>query len=136
MLVSAPATPLVRDYTPADRVGAVQGLRMVFFVLMPMGVGPSLGTAVIRGADTYYEDLGRLKQVPTPGIFLAAAAVGLLAVSGAGAASAGARRSRREAVTASAPVAAGAANALGRGSSTPTTCCRSTRAAAGPRQPT
>jgi hypothetical protein len=69
----------VRDHTPADRVGAVQGLRMVFFVLIPMVIGPSIGAAVIRGADQYYEDLGQLKQVPTAGIFVAAALVGMLA---------------------------------------------------------
>ena len=78
MLVSATVNASVRDHTPADRVGAVQGLRMVFFVLIPMVIGPSIGAAVIRGADQYYEDLGQLKQVPTPGIFVAAAVVGLL----------------------------------------------------------
>jgi hypothetical protein len=79
ILVSATVNASVRDHTPADRVGAVQGLRMVFFVLIPMVVGPSIGAAVIRGADAYYEDLGQMKQVPTAGIFVAAALVGVLA---------------------------------------------------------
>ena len=51
ILVSATVNASVRDHTPADRVGAVQGLRMVFFVLIPMVIGPSIGAAVIRGAD-------------------------------------------------------------------------------------
>lgn len=79
ILVSATVNASVRDHTPADRAGAVQGLRMVFFVLIPMVIGPSIGAAVIRGADQYYEDLGQLKQVPTAGIFVAAAVVAVLA---------------------------------------------------------
>jgi MFS family permease len=70
----------VRDATPADRVGMVQGLRMIAVVLVPMVVGPFLGAAVIHGADETYVDLGVVKQVPTPWIFLAAAGVALLVV--------------------------------------------------------
>ena len=80
MVLSAAVNASVRDHTPADRVGAVQGLRMVFFVLIPMVIGPAIGALVIRGADQYYEDLGQLKQVPTAGIFLAAAIVAVLTV--------------------------------------------------------
>lgn len=69
-----------RDATPADRVGMVQGLRMIAVVLVPMVVGPFLGAAVIHGADETYVDLGVVKQVPTPWIFLAAAGVALLVV--------------------------------------------------------
>ncbi len=79
ILVSATVNASVRDHTPVDRVGAIQGLRMVFFVLIPMVIGPFIGAAVIRGADDYYEELGQLKQVPTAGIFLAAAVVAVLA---------------------------------------------------------
>lgn len=80
MLTTAAIVAKVRDYTPVDRAGAVQGLRMIFFVLIPMVIGPFIGAAVISGADEYYEDLGVLKQVPTPGIFLAAAVVVLAIV--------------------------------------------------------
>ncbi|WP_254715449.1 MFS transporter [Actinomadura sp. NAK00032] len=80
MLVLAPVGALVRDYTPPGRAGHVQGLRMVFAILIPMIIGPSLGAAVIKGADERYEDLGVLKHVPTPAIFLAAAAVLVLIV--------------------------------------------------------
>ena len=65
----------VRDETPRDRVGTVQGLRMVAVVLVPMVIGPFLGASVIVGADETYVDLGVVKQVPTPWIFLAAAVV-------------------------------------------------------------
>ncbi|MFC5813684.1 MFS transporter [Nonomuraea harbinensis] len=78
MLVAATIGALVRDHTPPERAGHVQGLRMVFAILIPMLIGPYVGALVIRGADAYYEDLGVLRQVPTPAIFLAAAAVLLL----------------------------------------------------------
>ncbi|GGO61359.1 MFS transporter [Nonomuraea cavernae] len=80
MLVMAPVGAIIRDHTPADRAGHVQGLRMVFGILIPMVAGPFLGALVIRGADEYYEDLGVLKQVPTPAIFLASAAMLVLVV--------------------------------------------------------
>ncbi|ACZ86261.1 MFS transporter [Streptosporangium roseum] len=80
MLVLAPIGAIVRDYSPPGRAGHVQGLRMVFAILIPMIVGPSLGAAVIKGADEHYEELGVLKQVPTPAVFLAAAAVLVLIV--------------------------------------------------------
>ncbi|TDC68669.1 MFS transporter [Actinomadura sp. GC306] len=80
MLVLAPIGALVRDYTPPGRAGHVQGLRMVFAILVPMIIGPYLGAAVIKGADERYADLGVLKHVPTPGIFIAAAAVLVLIV--------------------------------------------------------
>ncbi|MFD2348166.1 hypothetical protein ACFSTC_00335 [Nonomuraea ferruginea] len=58
MLVAATIGALVRDHTPPERAGHVQGLRMVFAILIPMLIGPYVGALVIRGADAYYEDLG------------------------------------------------------------------------------
>ena len=80
MLVTAVLSALVRDHTPADRVGSFQGIRMIFGVLVPMIVGPFRGAAVIRGGAGTYEELGVVKNVPTPAIFLAAAAVLLTAL--------------------------------------------------------
>ena len=80
LLSQAAIAASVRDYTPPDRVGTVQGLRMVFFVALPMVIGPAIGAAVIKNADATYVELGQIKQVPTPGIFLAAAFVVLLVV--------------------------------------------------------
>lgn len=70
----------VRNLTPPDRVGQVQGLRMIAAVLVPSVIGPFIGAAVISGADETYLDLGVTKQVPTPWIFVAAAIVALLVV--------------------------------------------------------
>lgn len=75
MVSVAAVNATIRDHTPSDRVGNVQGLRMIAAVLVPMVVGPFIGSAVILGADETYLDLGQVRQVPTPWIFLAAAAV-------------------------------------------------------------
>ncbi|WP_051191771.1 MFS transporter [Microbacterium luticocti] len=80
MLSVAALSASVRDVTPVDRVGMVQGLRMIAMVLVPMVAGPFIGASVIVGADETYTDLGVVKQVPTPWIFLAAAVVAVLVV--------------------------------------------------------
>lgn len=80
MLSAAAFGASVRDATPTDRVGMVQGLRMIAMVLVPMVLGPFIGASVIIGANQTYTDLGVVKQVPTPWIFLAAAAVAVLTV--------------------------------------------------------
>ncbi|WP_262849676.1 MFS transporter [Mumia quercus] len=80
MLGVAAISATVRNLTPPDRAGQVQGLRMIFAILVPMVVGPFLGAAVIAGADETFTELGVVKQVPTPWIFVAAAVVVLLLV--------------------------------------------------------
>lgn len=79
MLSVAALSASVRDATPDDRVGMVQGLRMIAVVLVPMVLGPMVGAMVIVGANETYVDLGVTKQVPTPWIFLAAAIVAVFA---------------------------------------------------------
>lgn len=74
----------VRDFTPEENVGVFQGVRMIFFVLIPMLVGPFLGNTVIEAfaskhaAGTYLNDFNELVIVPVPEIFAAAAILGLL----------------------------------------------------------
>ena len=79
MMLTAALSATIRDWTPVDKVGHFQGIRMIFAVLLPMILGPWLGAAVIRGSDSTYIELGQVKTVPTPGIYLAAAAVLLFA---------------------------------------------------------
>ncbi len=74
MLVTAAVNATVRDYTPTDSVGHFQGVRMIFSVLLPMVIGPYIGAAVIRNSSETYMELGQVKNVPTPYIFLTAAA--------------------------------------------------------------
>lgn len=78
MLTIAALSATVRNHTPPQRAGQVQGLRMIAAVLVPMVIGPFIGAAVISGADETFIDLGVVKQVPTPWVFLASAAVALL----------------------------------------------------------
>lgn len=80
LLVSSSVSGTIRDYTPDDKVGLFQGIRMIFAVLLPMVTGPYIGAAVIGQGGETYEELGLLKQVPTPNIFLAAAAVTAIAI--------------------------------------------------------
>lgn len=80
MLVTATLSATIRDYTPKDRVGQFQGIRMIFAVMLPMIVGPNVGAAVIRNSGSTYTDLGTVKNVPTPGVFLASAAALLMIV--------------------------------------------------------
>ncbi|MGC3954108.1 MAG: MFS transporter [Propionicimonas sp.] len=80
LLTGAALSATVRNLTPADRAGQVQGVRMIAIVLIPMVIGPFVGAAVISTAAETYVDLGVTKQVPTPWIFVAAAAVAALSV--------------------------------------------------------
>ncbi|MCI1642926.1 MAG: MFS transporter [Actinomyces sp.] len=80
MLSTATTSAIVRDHTPADRAGTLQGLRMVAATLVPMVVGPYIGAAVIVGSQATYVELGQVRQVPTPSIFLVAALIAALAL--------------------------------------------------------
>lgn len=69
----------VRDYTPEDKTGLFQGVRMIFAVLIPMVIGPNVGAWTINRfasaheLGTYINDYGETVNVPVPEIFLAAA---------------------------------------------------------------
>ena len=78
MVILACCNGLIRDYTPENMAGRFQGIRIIFQVLIPMVTGPYLGVLAIRSTGMTYDDLGTVKEVPTPGIFLMAAAVLLL----------------------------------------------------------
>ena len=75
LLSTSVLSALVRDYTPLQHEGEIQGVRMVFQVMIPMVVGPVLGSAAIKGSGMTYMELGEVKSVPTPLIFLIAAVV-------------------------------------------------------------
>lgn len=70
---------LGRDLVPKTHIGVFSGIKMVFLVLIPMVIGPFIGSAVIKQSSSTYEDeFGILQSVPIPGIYLAGAIVGLL----------------------------------------------------------
>lgn len=80
--VSALCGALSRDHTPQGEAGKLQGVRMIFSVLLPMLVGPMIGNAINKGAGVTLPDLGSADTmttayIPAPGIFLAGALVTL-----------------------------------------------------------
>ncbi|MBQ7116782.1 MAG: MFS transporter [Clostridia bacterium] len=68
----------VRDYIPEDKVGLFQGIRMIFFVLIPMVVGPWLGDIACRTSNFTIIEYGEEKLVPSTSMFFFAAVVALL----------------------------------------------------------
>ena len=77
IFISALTGAIVRDNTPASDTGKLQGVRMIFSVLVPMVVGPFLGNAINRAAGKPLPDLGSADAmttlyIPAPEIFLAA----------------------------------------------------------------
>ncbi len=82
ILVSALCGALVRDYTPEENAGKLQGVRMIFSVLIPMLLGPMIGNAINKAAalplDSMVDgvmnpDLMTTAYIPAPEIFLAGA---------------------------------------------------------------
>lgn len=67
----------VRDYTPEDKTGLFQGVRMIFSVLIPMVVGPYIGdlTCSLSKSGQYIDETGNLTYSPCAEMFLAAAVV-------------------------------------------------------------
>lgn len=87
IFVSALCGALVRDYTPVNDAGKLQGVRMIFSVLIPMLFGPMIGNAINKAANIPLPDLSSAdtlttQYIPSPGIFLAGAiaAVGMFLI--------------------------------------------------------
>ena len=69
---------MLRDYTPAGKAGMFQGQRIVGQVLIPGIIGPAIGAAVLKNAETIVNDDGTTSFVPNENIFLAAFAAAVL----------------------------------------------------------
>ena len=83
ILISALSGSLVRDCTPEGEVGKLQGIRMVFSVLIPMTVGPMIGNGInakmnIPLPNMDSADVMTTEYIPAPEIFLAASLFSLL----------------------------------------------------------
>ncbi len=63
---------MLRDYTPENRAGSFQGLRIVGQVLIPGIIGPAIGAAVLKNAEQILNDDGTYSFIPNANIFLAA----------------------------------------------------------------
>ena len=69
----------VKDFIPAGKAGLFQGIRMIFFVLIPMVLGPAIGDIACRSsAITYINEYGVETIVPAKSMFLYAAIVSVL----------------------------------------------------------
>ncbi len=83
IFVSALCGALTRDHTPIRDAGKLQGVRMIFSVLIPMLIGPMIGNAINRAAniplpDITSADVMTTQYIPAPEIFLAGAVVAAL----------------------------------------------------------
>ena len=74
---------VVRDFTPVNDAGKIQGVRMVFSVLIPMLAGPAIGNAINKAMNVPLENAGAdamtTEYMPAPEIFLVAGIVMLAA---------------------------------------------------------
>lgn len=82
IFVSALVGSTLRDATPIGAVGKLQGVRMVFSVLIPMLVGPMIGNAINSARnipiDSTSADAMTTAYMPAPEIFLAGSLITLL----------------------------------------------------------
>ena len=84
IFVSALTGAIVRDNTPAESAGKLQGVRMVFSVLIPMIVGPMIGNGINKARNVPLENAGAdamtTEYIPAPEIFLAGAIIACLLI--------------------------------------------------------
>jgi hypothetical protein len=62
----------VRTHTPENKSGMFQGLRICGQVLIPGVIGPAIGAAVLKNAETILNDDGTTSFIPNENIFLVA----------------------------------------------------------------
>ena len=70
----------VRDYTPAGKAGAMQGLRIFAQVLIPGIIGPAIGAFVLKDAKVIVNNDGTSSFLPNEFIFLAACLILILII--------------------------------------------------------
>ena len=68
----------IRNETPEHMAGRFQGLRILSQVLVPGLIGPAIGAAVLKNAETIVNSDGTTSFLPNNRIFLAALLVALL----------------------------------------------------------
>jgi len=69
---------MLRDYTPDNKAGMFQGLRIVAQVLIPGVIGPAIGAAVLKNAETIVNSDGTTSFIPNANIFLVAGIAAVL----------------------------------------------------------
>ena len=71
---------MIRDNTPENKAGMFQGLRIFSQVLIPGIVGPAIGSAVLKNAETVLNNDGTTSFLPNENIFLASLIAVLLLI--------------------------------------------------------
>ncbi len=84
IFVSALSGAIVRDNTPKESAGRLQGVRMVFSVLIPMIAGPMIGNSINKAMNIPLPDAGAdamtTEYIPAPEIFLVGALISALMI--------------------------------------------------------
>ena len=84
IFVAALTGAIVRDNTPEESAGKLQGVRMVFSVLIPMIVGPEIGNGINKAMNIPLTDAGAdamtTEYIPAPEIFLVGALISCLLI--------------------------------------------------------
>jgi MFS family permease len=70
----------LKDLYPVENRGQFQGIRMVFMVLLPMVIGPAIGSFLIQNFGIPTTMNGEAGFIPTPIIYVVAAVINLLAI--------------------------------------------------------
>jgi MFS family permease len=68
------------DLYPEQQRGQFQGVRMIFMVMLPMVIGPAIGSFLIRSYGIPTVLNGEAGFIPTPVLYYMAAAINLLAI--------------------------------------------------------
>ena len=72
---------LIRDHTPENKAGMFQGLRICFQVLLPGVIGPVIGAAILKNAETVVNADGTTSFLPNANIFLGALIASVVTVA-------------------------------------------------------
>ncbi len=72
----------IRDFTPEDKAGQLQGVRMIFSVMLPMLIGPRVAAEITEVFATaqYQNEYMIMVDIPAPHIYLGAAIAGAFIV--------------------------------------------------------
>ena len=71
---------MIRDNTPENKAGMFQGLRIFAQVLIPGIIGPAIGSAVLKNAETIVNSDGTTSFLPNENIFLTSLIVALVLI--------------------------------------------------------
>ena len=79
ILIAQAMTMWIKQLYPEDSRGQYEGVRVLFFTLIPMIIGTTIGNVIIkRGAGTIVNEYGITENIPTESIFIWASAVILM----------------------------------------------------------